>query len=290
MGEVCKAFLSGLGEPACLAFEAERAATEQSLAKHVQAAREAWPNFDIPPDELAHEIARRLGSSATRETLDKCHAADVYLAIACGRGDEDAIRTFEATVLRDAMKFSQRHTGATDEQAAEVTAILRTQLLVDEPSRMAGCRGFSGRSSLKRYVTIIATRELVRIVKQGRKEEPLEHDVLITSLGLSPELSLLRSRYRDAVDACFRLVLEELSDKSRALLRFKLVRKWQISQIAAVYGVSLATAHRWFTEARDELGDRVRVKVAKRLQIPLADVDSIVRLVQSCIEISFERL
>ena len=289
MGEVCKAFLSGLDGPACPAFEAERATTEQSLAKHVQAAREAWPNFDIPDDELAREIARRLGSSATRETLEGCHAADVYLAIGCCRGDEDAIRAFEATVLRDAVKFSQRRTGATDEQAAEVTAILRTQLLVDEPSRVAACRGFSGRSSLKRYVTIIATRELVRIVKQDRKEQPLEHDVL-TSLGSSPELSLLRSRYRDAVDACFRQVLEELSDKSRALLRFKLVRKWKISQIAAVYGVSLATAHRWFTEARDELGDRVREKIAKRLQIPMADVDSIVRLVQSCIEISIERL
>jgi len=292
MGEVCAAFLGGLLEQMRPPFEIELDATRRLLAKHIEAARTAWPSFAITPDELASELARRLGTFATLKTLDACRVADVYLAIACCRGDPTALHAFEVEVLRSAVRSSARATRASDAQAAEITAILRTLLLVDEPSRVAACRNFSGRSSLRQYVTIIATRELIRAGKREHKRdnENLEYEALMTTFASSAnvELGLLRRRYRDDVEACVREALADLSDTSRATLQLKLVRNWRISQIAALHRVSIATAHRWFNAARDELGDLIRAAVAKRLQIPLPEVDSIVRLVQSCVDIAIE--
>ena len=65
---------------------------------------------------------------------------------------------------------------------------------------------------------------------------------------------------------------------------------WSIDQIGSLYGVHRATAARWLTNAREELGARIRAGLAERLEIGESQVDSIVALVTSRIELSLERL
>src|SRR6185436_18553177 len=143
----------------------------------------------------------------------------------CIRGDFYAIRALYATYLRSAARTAMRHTRASAEQADEVAAVLRLLLFIDEPPRKAACRTFSGRSTLKHYVTIIATRELVDMIQQGNRARPLEDDEILSSVipASDPELSLLRNRYRDEVDASFRSALAKLGERSRAVLRFRLL-------------------------------------------------------------------
>jgi RNA polymerase sigma-70 factor, ECF subfamily len=57
-----------------------------------------------------------------------------------------------------------------------------------------------------------------------------------------------------------------------------------------LYGVHRATAARWVNAAREELGEAIRAQIAQRLTISVGQVDSIVRLVQSRIDVSLERL
>jgi RNA polymerase sigma-70 factor (ECF subfamily) len=244
----------------------------------------------VSAEEFARELGRRLGASADPVivALEKCHAADVYLAIAASRGDSNAIRIMEKTCIRDAVRSAARKTSATADQLNEVIQRTCRLMLVDEPPRVAACRNFNGSSTLRRYLTIVATRELVRIIKRARESEPLEEHQLITSLvpASDPVIMMLRHRHRDDVDASFRVALGKLSDRASALLRFKLVRHWSIGQIASFYGKSIPTTHRWIAEARDELAGHVRAEVARRLNIPIVEVDSIVRLVQSQIDLS----
>jgi len=63
-----------------------------------------------------------------------------------------------------------------------------------------------------------------------------------------------------------------------------------VASIAAVNIFHRATASRWVNAARDALGEHLREQVAKRLAIPVEEVDSIVRLVQSQVEVSLARI
>ena len=87
-----------------------------------------------------------------------------------------------------------------------------------------------------------------------------------------------------------RAALEALDDRQRALLRYSLVDGWTVDQIGELYKVHRATAARWVAAARDALGDLIRTEVAKRLAIDELEVDSLIALVRSRIDVSLERV
>ena len=87
-----------------------------------------------------------------------------------------------------------------------------------------------------------------------------------------------------------RTALAALPDQPRALLRYSVVDGWTVERIGALYGVHRTTAARRVAAAREELGSAIRAELAARLAISVGDVDSIVRLVQSRIDVSLERL
>ena len=289
MDELYAAFLSGLVDQARAGFETERQLTEALLVERVHAARAAWPDFAVTPAELARELARRLGALATPHSLRSRHVTDLYLAIACcqDRSKHAAIRAFETTVLHHAVTVSVRRTGANQTQASDVTDRLRMLLWVDDPPRQAACKNYYGETKLKHYVAIIATRELVRLIKRAHKHDQLPTTVFasLSSSTIVPELRILRDRYRGDIEACFREAFAELDGQARALLQYKFMRQWPIARIAKAFDVSAATVHRWLERASKELGDQLRTKIAARLQIPKSEVDSLVRLMQSSIEI-----
>jgi RNA polymerase sigma-70 factor (ECF subfamily) len=179
---------------------------------------------------------------------------------------------------------------ATDDQAAEVHGHLRRVLFVAEPGRAAGLAEFAGRGDLRGYIRVSATRELIRAINRGRREESIEPLLERLDLAHAPELNLLRAQYGETVAAALRAAVEALDERPRALLRYSVAAGWSIDQIGALYGVHRATAARWLTAARDALGDHLRREVSTRLAIPIADVDSIVRLVQSQIDVSLTRI
>src|SRR5262249_27245406 len=86
----------------------------------------------------------------------------------------------------------------------------------------------------------------------------------------------------------FQLALREsvaaLSSRQRLLLRQHYTFALSAEQIGAVYGVHRVTAHRWLTEAREELRAQTLEKLQARLG--LEDLQSLVRLVQSQLDVS----
>jgi RNA polymerase sigma-70 factor (ECF subfamily) len=255
------------------------------------AARAVYPDLTVDAATFAAELARRLGSDASPEQLARVRADHVHIAIACAAGDPLAIRRFEAEFL-DEVDATARRLRARPDQTDEVRSQLRRILFVSEPGRPAALREFSGRGDLRSYLRVMATRELVRVINKGRREVGVTDEAFLDMLspGSDPELSYLRERYRADVDAAMRAALATLADQPRALLRYSLVDGWTVDRIGALYGIHRATAARRVAAAREELGAAIRVGLAARLAISVDEVDSIVRLVQSRIEISLERL
>jgi RNA polymerase sigma-70 factor, ECF subfamily len=288
-----EAFQSALSDTARPLFAAPdiQASVALLLADQLAAARAAYPATDIPDSIFAAELARRLGDAASPEQLAATRADHVYLAIGCAAGDDASIRRFELDFLGEVDATASR-LRATPDQAAETRGHLARILFVSEPGRPAATRDFSGKGDLRSYVRVMATRELVRIVNKGRREVGISDEAVLDLLSPAsdPQLGYLRELYRADVDASIRSALAALDDQPRALLRYHLIDGWSIDRIGTLYGIHRATAARWIGAARDNLAVAIRRELAGRLAISVAEVDSIVRLVQSRIDVSLERL
>jgi RNA polymerase sigma-70 factor, ECF subfamily len=288
-----EAFLGALDEAARPAFQSAeaRAATAASLVAAVGAAHAAYPATEIPDTRFAAELGRRLGEAATPAQLAATRADHVYLSIACAAGDPAAIARFEADFLVE-VDACGRRLRATPDQAAEVRGHLRRVLFVSEPGRPAATGEFSGKGDLRSYIRVMATRELIRMVNKGRREVGIPDEAVLDLLSpaTDPALGYLRDQYRADVDAAIRVALGRLADQPRALLRYHLIDGWSIDRVGALYGVHRATAARWLAAARDGLAIEIRRELAARLAIAVDEVDSIVRLVQSRIDVSLERM
>jgi RNA polymerase sigma-70 factor (ECF subfamily) len=247
-----------------------------------RAGKEAWPEIDVDREAFAAAIARH-GDAVTK-------AADLYLALACVAHDRRAIEAVQA-LLATELRFAAQKTQASQDQLAEVKARVSRVLFVDEPERPAALRGYSARGDLKSYLRVIARRELVRVVNAGRREVGADDNLIDCIVPRTdPEISMLRERYRTEVDEALHAAVRTLDDRDRALLRYAFVDNLNVDDIGTLYDVHRATAARWVAAARERLGAAIRDALATRLKIHVDEVDSIVRLVQSKIDISLDRV
>jgi len=262
---------------------------EAAIREAHAAAQQVWPGCALALERFHGELVRRLGGAIEPEVLRAICTADVYLAIAALDGDPVAIAHLEREPLAE-IAHAARKLRATDDQAAEVGAQLRRTLFTAEPGRRAGLAEFKGQGNLRGYVRVIASRELIVEINRGRKEEPIEPLLDKLDIAHAPELHLLKSRYGVAIEASLRAAIEALDERSRALLRYAMVLGWTVDRIGKLYDVHGSTASRWLAAAREALADRVREQVAQRLAITVDEVDSIVQLVQSQIDVSLARI
>ena len=284
-------FMDGLVDAARPRFATAEAATTATLVAHRAAGIAAWPGVALTEERFASDFARRLGPDGTPVALERACGTDVYLAIACIDGDTTALELLERTFVAEIDPIARKMRATTD-QTTEVKALLRRVLLVDEPARAAGLRDFSGRGNLRAYIRVIVTRDLVRAIDRGRRDASFAEDKLLDRLGTAhdPELSMLRAEYHGVVSEAMRAAVHGLDERSRALLRYQLVDGWTVDQVAKVYAVHRATAARWLVAVRGALGEKIRSELAVRLQIDPDEVASIIRLVQSRVDVSLERL
>jgi RNA polymerase sigma-70 factor (ECF subfamily) len=259
------------------------------IARAHAAARAKWPDVAVELARFSEELVRRLGADVDADRLAAIVTDDVYLAIACLDSDRPAIDHLERDYLSE-IDRAARKVRATEDQAAEVRGQLRRLLFTAEPNRACALAEFTGRGDLRGYLRVIATRELLRIVNRGKRELPIEPLLEQLDLSRAPELGMLHARYGADIADALRSALEALDERQRALLRYSLVAGWSIDRIGKLYGVHRATAARWLNAARDALGEQLRREVATRLAIAIDDVESIVRLVRSQIDVSILRI
>jgi RNA polymerase sigma-70 factor (ECF subfamily) len=80
------------------------------------------------------------------------------------------------------------------------------------------------------------------------------------------------------------------SAEDRNVLRYHFAHGLTIDQIGALYHVHRATAARRVAKARDELLAGTRRRLMARLALNRADLDSVMRLIESSIHVSLRRV
>ncbi|HEU4535569.1 MAG TPA: sigma factor-like helix-turn-helix DNA-binding protein [Polyangiaceae bacterium] len=267
-----------------------------ALRGALDAAREAWPELALPAEAFVRFLAEKIPERARAEqALASLRTDDLYLTLACARGDASAIARFERLLAPAVDRAIARVGGAAGQRKEDVLQRVRQRLLVPRaadgtaPPRVAD---YSGRGSLSAWVQVIALRGAVDVLQRHDRERPAEGDVLETALGsdAGPELAHLKRLYRDEFKAAFAEAIAALSPRERRLLRQHALDGLSIDKLAALHKVHRATAARWVEAARKAAFEHTRLALGRRLRVGPDELDSVMRLLESRLDVTLSPL
>jgi RNA polymerase sigma-70 factor, ECF subfamily len=278
-----------------LQLDGDAGPIEQLLADGLSAARAAWPGVALPDQQFVAYLARRLpagdgSDEPVSARLAGMRVADLYLACACAAGDARALDAFERSCL-DVVDSALATMRMDSDQVQEVKQIVRRLLLVAD-GRLPRIVEYAGRGDLRGWVRVTAAREALRVLRRGRREVPLEADALERAIpvGADAQLEHLKAVYRGEFRAAFGEAMAALSQRERNLLGHQFADGLTLDQIAALYRVHRATVARWLGRARTRLLRGTRAALRGRLRVPMADLDSIMRLIESRLEVTLPQV
>src|SRR5262245_30368758 len=263
-----------------------------AVARIGAAGRAAWPGVVASDELIAARLAARLRDDLELRAAPggiEQHDADVFLAIALATGDPGAVRAFEdrfVPQIDQALRRLRLPAGTID----EIKQGLRFDLLVgDGAPKIAD---YAGRGELAAWLRITATRRALSALRRSGREEVLD-DMLLEhwpDAAPGPERKHLRDKYTAELKRAIREAFRELEVRQRNLLRQHVIDELTIDDLARLYRVHRATCARWLADARAELGKRTRKHLIAALGLKFHEVDSLLRFLDSDIELSISRI
>lgn len=220
---------------------------------------------------------------------DALHAADVYLGIACLARAPEALEAFE----RDLAPLIPQALGRLDlsaSQREDLTQQVRHKLLYAQDPRLAR---YGGRGGLDAWVRVVAIREGHDALRRLRRELPRDDDARLLDAHVEhpdAELAFLKHRYRATLQEAMRAALAALEPRERNLLRYSYVDGLNVDALGRLHGIHRATAARWVASARGRLLAEARRELRQRLRVGDEELDSVVRLLGSQLDVSLSLL
>jgi RNA polymerase sigma-70 factor (ECF subfamily) len=208
--------------------------------------------------------------------------ADLWLAFRATHGEPEALRQLEDTMLTPLT----RRLGREVEDARDALQSLRTALLVGDGVSGPRLLGYTGRGDLARFVKVAATRTWLN-AKRGVSREVQDEDRLLEEQApVDGELHGMKEAYSAAFRVAFKAALSSLEPSERNLLRQHYLDGLTMEHIGSLHGVHRVTVHRWIDRARATLAERTRSNMAGALGLRDAEVKSVLRLIQSRLDVS----
>jgi RNA polymerase sigma-70 factor, ECF subfamily len=263
---------------------------EAALVALLDAGRAAWPDLSLGGVEFAAYLADRVGDRLDRASLERLPAADLYLACGCLHHDEVAHRHFDGA-LTTAVATSVRRLRSTASEAADLLQLLREKLLWGDGEGPPRIADYAGRGELRGWLRVTAVRMAVSALRAQQREQARRDELAHAMPGSTgdPELDFLREQVREDFKIAFEQALTLLSGRERTLLRLSFFDDLSIDEIGAAFRVHRATAARWLAAARKHLLDETRRLLMERLGANPAEVESIVRMLDSQLHVSVQR-
>jgi RNA polymerase sigma-70 factor (ECF subfamily) len=254
-------------------------------------AQAAWPTVMLPRERFAAALSARLRDDAPpAEALAQLHAADLYLACACGDGDAHGLAAFEQHCL-EGLDAQLHKLGFAPHVIVDVKQDLRRRLLVGD-GRAPEIRDFAGRGSLRNWVRTRAVHAAISQARRSRKETSLDDNALLDAMAApgDPELEHLKNGYREAFKHAFDTALRRLAERDRMLLKQHFIDGLTIDELGRFYRVHRATAARMLERARAAVLAETRAQLGDRLRARPSELDSILRLIRSRLSVSLRNL
>jgi RNA polymerase sigma-70 factor (ECF subfamily) len=168
---------------------------------------------------------------------------------------------------------------------------MRDRLFVGAPPRIAS---YHGRGDLRAWVRMTTVRYLVDVVRaeSARPDRPAGDDVLADAATTSddPELAFLKRHYRDEFRTAFRTAMAALEPRDRNILRHRYLDDLEVAELATIYGIHRVSMSRTLARIRDDLLAGIRRDLLRRLGVGASELDSIMTLIASQLELSLSAL
>ena len=252
------------------------------VARIARAGRARWPEIALADAEIAARVVEPPPDSGD-------HDAELYLALALAAGNAAAVRVFESTLVPeiDAALRRLRLPGGT---ADEVKQALRFELLVGDGDPKITT--YLGRGELAAWLRVTATRKALKLARRAGREQELD-DLLLDHWPHAtpdPAREHLRSTYTAELKTAIRDSFSALEVRQRNLLRQHILDELTIDDLARFYRVHRATCARWLADARAELARSTRKRLVAALRLPPDELESLLRFLDSDIELSISRI
>jgi RNA polymerase sigma-70 factor (ECF subfamily) len=200
--------------------------------------------------------------------------------------DEAALAVFERECIGTIDRIVA-HMRLPDAHVDELKQAVRTKLLVAEGDRPAKISDYKGKGPLRSWVGVVATRQALSRLRRKHEDSPGDSALLgIESPHSGPELGFLKLHYREQFVRAFKAALAELDAGSRNSLRHHYVHGLTIDELAALYRIHRSNAARRVAKARDALLSGTRRRLVRELGIDRSEFESIMRLIESRLEVS----
>lgn len=264
---------------------------EALLEEHLAKGRAAWPDVTLTPEHFLRHVARHLSPEGPPEdALRQLHTADLYLACACAAGEPQALRHFERHVLAKVATRLGQPPGVTLD---EVLQVARQRLLLGVAGTPPKIAEFAGRGALAGWVRIVASRIARELRSQAGRQELLSdtpHALERLLSGGDPERELLQAHSRQVLTESLQAALADLTERERALLRLHHLHGLTMDRIATMYGEPRSSVARHVAQARERLLKLTHRELASRLKLNGQELESLLGLVQSRLDLSLHRL
>ncbi len=292
------AFLGGASaeDPATLAT------LETLLHEAWERAAGSWPELRVEPLIFVRHLAARVGEGgASSAALGQLAVADLYLCRAALDGNARALLAFDQ--LLAASEGALRRIGGDASFVDEVTQHVRAKLLVaryDARRTEPLLATYTGRGDLRGFLRVLLVRAALdhkRGLQRARAhvgqvagEPAAAPGTNAVGAYQDPEVLHLRRTYGPAFEQAFADAVRALDPSQRTLLRYHYLDRLTIDQIGALEGIHRVSAARRLTRVREALVAETRRLLADRLMLGPTELRSVLRLLESDVDVSVRRL
>jgi RNA polymerase sigma-70 factor (ECF subfamily) len=226
------------------------------------AVRVAVDKYLVGPGTSQEENGGGPSVEDSRQFISELQASDLYLALACARGNENAWWDFDRE-YRQYIERVARHLASAASEAEEVTDSVYVELYgtrVVDGVRLSKFATYTGRGSLRGWLRTVVWHAVVDMHRARHDEISIDdwsekggetHD----RPGWRAEArggegvmldGIVRERYRKATVAALDKALKELDDHEKLLLLYYHVEGLKLREIARLVEEPVSPLRRWF--------------------------------------------
>jgi RNA polymerase sigma-70 factor, ECF subfamily len=252
-------------------------------------ARTAWPLIALDEAGFVRRLLEILGEQPAA-AVAALHVEDLYLAWACTEGHEEALMTFDARMLpvvEAALARARIEPGTRDDLVQE----LRVHLLVGSGGGPGKLAQYRGQAEIERWLRATALRAAYRVASKSRRDLAFEDTAWTAASVLDddPVLAQWKDHCRGELKRALAAALAGLPRRDRLLLKQHYLDRLTIEDVAALHKIHRSSAARWLAQARAALAEAVLGDFRRRLRVTETEVQSIVQLVRSQLDITLDR-
>jgi RNA polymerase sigma-70 factor, ECF subfamily len=258
------------------------------VGRVIAAGLSRWPSLIIDAEQLARHLDK-LGLRL--DDVTPAIAADLFLAFACLANVPNAVQSFHKTygpLVTATARHFDRSGGLTDELWQRLALLL----FVREGERPPRIAEYRGRGPLSAWLRACAKRTALRLVRIDSLEMLVTREALAEEISdtCDQELALLKSHYGELFRVELLEALGELPARDRMLLQLNLVAGLSTTRIAKMYHRNQSSISRQLQKATASVFMLVKRRLHLRLGVATAELDSLIDLARSHIELTLSSL